>query len=34
MQDLIFVGLTVVFFLISVAYVKGCEKLQGPIGDE
>jgi len=26
--DLIFVALTVVFFLIALAYVRGCEKLQ------
>ncbi|MEO6724245.1 MAG: hypothetical protein ABIU20_07410 [Blastocatellia bacterium] len=28
MLDLIFVGLTIVFFLLSLAYVRGCEKLQ------
>ena len=26
--DLIFVALTIVFFLIALAYVRGCEKLQ------
>jgi succinate-acetate transporter protein len=28
MFDLIFVALTIVFFLLSLAYVRGCEKLQ------
>lgn len=28
MLDLIFVLLTVVFFLLALAYVRGCEKLQ------
>lgn len=28
MLDLIFVALTVIFFLIAVAYVRGCEKLR------
>ena len=27
MLDLIFVALTIVFFLILLAYVRGCEKL-------
>lgn len=27
MKDLIFVALTIVFFLISLAYVRGCDKL-------
>lgn len=26
-QDLIYIGLTVLFFLIALAYVRGCEKL-------
>ena len=26
--DLIFIGLTVLFFLLALAYVRGCEKLQ------
>jgi hypothetical protein len=28
MLDLIFIATTVVFFLIAIAYVRGCEKLQ------
>ena len=28
MFDLLFIGLTIAFFLIAVAYVRGCEKLQ------
>lgn len=28
MLDLIFVALTIVFFLLALAYVRGCEKLQ------
>jgi len=28
MLDLIFIGLTILFFLIALAYVRGCEKLQ------
>jgi succinate-acetate transporter protein len=28
MLDLIFIAVTVVFFLIAIAYVRGCEKLQ------
>ena len=28
MFDLLFVGLTIGFFLIAVTYVRGCEKLQ------
>lgn len=29
MSDLIFIGLAIAFFLISVGYVNGCEKLRG-----
>jgi len=25
--DLLYIGLTILFFLIAVAYVRGCEKL-------
>jgi hypothetical protein len=28
MQDLIFIAITIAFFLIALAYVRGCEKLQ------
>ena len=28
MKDLIFVALTMVFFLIALAYVRGCDRLQ------
>jgi len=28
MTDLIFIALTILFFLIALAYVRGCEKLQ------
>lgn len=28
MADLIFVALTILFFLLALAYVHGCEKLQ------
>lgn len=28
MLDLIFIALTVVFFLLSLAYVRGCDRLQ------
>jgi hypothetical protein len=28
MWDLIFIALTIIFFLIALAYVRGCEKLQ------
>ena len=28
MLDLIFVALTIIFFLLALAYVRGCEKLQ------
>jgi hypothetical protein len=28
MADLIYVALTVVFFLLALAYVRGCERLQ------
>ena len=28
MWDLFFIALTIVFFLIALAYVRGCEKLQ------
>lgn len=28
MMDLFFLALTVVFFLLALAYVRGCEKLQ------
>jgi hypothetical protein len=28
MLDLIFVAVTVIFFLIALAYVRGCERLQ------
>ena len=28
MADLIYVALTIVFFLLALAYVRGCERLQ------
>jgi len=28
MLDLIFIGLTILFFLLALVYVRGCEKLQ------
>jgi len=28
MLDLIFIALTIAFFLLALAYVRGCEKLQ------
>jgi hypothetical protein len=28
MLDLVFIALTIVFFLIALAYVRGCEKLR------
>jgi hypothetical protein len=28
MLDVIFVAVTIIFFLIALAYVRGCEKLQ------
>jgi len=28
MLDLLYIALTIVFFLIALAYVRGCEKLQ------
>ena len=28
MLDLVYVALTIVFFLLALAYVRGCEKLQ------
>ena len=28
MQDLVFIGLTIFFFLIALAYVHGCERLR------
>jgi len=28
MLDLIFIAVTIIFFLIALAYVRGCEKLQ------
>jgi hypothetical protein len=28
MSDLLFLALTILFFLISLAYLRGCEKLQ------
>jgi hypothetical protein len=28
MLDLIFIAATVLFFLVAIAYVRGCEKLQ------
>jgi succinate-acetate transporter protein len=33
--DLIFLALTILFFLLSIAYVRGCEKVQqGKTGNE
>lgn len=29
MQDLIFIALMIIFFLLALAYVRGCEKLRG-----
>ena len=29
MADVIFIGLTVVFFVVAVAYVVGCDRLGG-----
>jgi len=28
MHDLVFITLTIAFFLLALAYVRGCEKLQ------
>ena len=28
MLDLIFLAMTIIFFLVALAYVRGCEKLQ------
>jgi len=28
MSDLIFIAVTIAFFLIAIAYVRGCEKLR------
>jgi succinate-acetate transporter protein len=28
MPDLIFIALTIIFFLLALAYVRGCEKLR------
>jgi len=28
MMDLMFMGATIVFFLVAIAYVRACEKLQ------
>ena len=28
MLDLVFIALTIVFFVVALAYVRGCEKLQ------
>jgi len=28
MLDVLFIAITIVFFLIALAYVRGCEKLQ------
>ncbi len=28
MLDVIFIAVTIIFFLIAIAYVRGCEKLQ------
>jgi hypothetical protein len=28
MLDLIFIAVTIIFFLVALAYVRGCEKLQ------
>jgi hypothetical protein len=32
-MDLIFIGTAIAFFVISVAYVGGCEKLRGETHD-
>jgi succinate-acetate transporter protein len=29
MLDLLFIALTIIFFLLCLAYVRGCEKLRG-----
>jgi hypothetical protein len=34
MQDLIYIALTIAFFAIAIAYVRGCEKLHGGAVDE
>jgi hypothetical protein len=28
LDDLLYIGLTIIFFLLALAYVRGCEKLQ------
>jgi hypothetical protein len=28
LDDLLYIALTIIFFLLSLAYVRGCEKLQ------
>jgi hypothetical protein len=33
MTDLIFIGMTLAFFLLAVAYTGGCQKLRGGASD-
>lgn len=34
MLDILYIGITLIFFVVSVAYVRGCEKLLGGHEDE
>jgi len=34
MSDLVFVGASLLFFIIAVAYVRGCEQLKGGAGND
>jgi hypothetical protein len=33
MSDLVFLSLTLAFFLVSIAYTRGCQKLRGGAND-
>jgi hypothetical protein len=34
MLDLLYIAITITFFVVAIAYVRGCEKLHGGAVDE
>jgi hypothetical protein len=34
MNDLLYIAITIAFFAVGLAYIKGCNKLQGDGSDE
>jgi hypothetical protein len=34
MYDLLYIAITIAFFLLAAAYIRGCERLRGEVKDD